>query len=479
MAVELLNPVTASLLAILCAVFLWTFKKWERKQGSSEKPVPGLKASDPIHGNKHDIDAAGSLHEFLTNLHKRYGPIASFWMGKELTISIASPELFKQHAIVFDRPPQLFIKYQHMFGPQSVQYSNKEKGRRQRQPFDDAYGHQAMAVYYPTFNDVVGELVEHWSSLSDGETIALKEEMTEMSIKAITQATFGDYFKDESEVKKLHHCYNMIMLTAEHNVDGSLPEPGTPERAEFDEADSEKDNIIRKMIHHRRATRSLADRKLFIDELLDSDVPEIQLYSDALINVVGGFHNVASMLIFALYHLGVHQDMQEKAYREICDVLGDDDVDPYAYSQLTYLRQIIDETLRRNLVVPWAARFDQDKDTTLGGYVIKEKTPVIHALGVVLMDENIWPEPERFDPDRFAPGNTRSRPLLSNVPFGFAGGRKCPGFRYTLADGVTTLAIILRKFKVTTVPNQTVKRAYGLITLPEDEIYVTVEPRAN
>jgi hypothetical protein len=55
-------------------------------------------------GNKDDIDAAGSLHEFLTNLHNAFGPVASFWMGGELTVSIASPKLFKQHEIMFDRP---------------------------------------------------------------------------------------------------------------------------------------------------------------------------------------------------------------------------------------------------------------------------------------------------------------------------------------------------------------------------------------
>ena len=83
------------------------------------------------------------------------------------------------------------------------------------------------------------------------------------------------------------------MRTAEHNVDGSLPDPGTPERAVFDEADRDLSSIIRKMITHRQSTRG-PDRKLFIDELLDSDVPEDQLHSDALINFVGGFHNIAS-----------------------------------------------------------------------------------------------------------------------------------------------------------------------------------------
>ena len=60
-------------------------------------------------GNLPDIGRAGSLHEFLMELHEEYGSIASFWMGEKLVVSIASPELFKQHLSVFDRPRMFVI----------------------------------------------------------------------------------------------------------------------------------------------------------------------------------------------------------------------------------------------------------------------------------------------------------------------------------------------------------------------------------
>jgi hypothetical protein len=55
-------------------------------------------------GNLADIALAGSLHEFLLNLHDKYGSIASFWWGNQLVISIASAELFQQQSGIFDRP---------------------------------------------------------------------------------------------------------------------------------------------------------------------------------------------------------------------------------------------------------------------------------------------------------------------------------------------------------------------------------------
>lgn len=55
-------------------------------------------------GNLADIAKAGSLHEYLLGLHQKYGDIAALQMGKEMVVSICSPELFREHSNVFDRP---------------------------------------------------------------------------------------------------------------------------------------------------------------------------------------------------------------------------------------------------------------------------------------------------------------------------------------------------------------------------------------
>lgn len=55
-------------------------------------------------GNLSDIREAGSLMEYVIDLHGKYGQIVSFWLGKQYTVSIASPELFKEHSHIFDRP---------------------------------------------------------------------------------------------------------------------------------------------------------------------------------------------------------------------------------------------------------------------------------------------------------------------------------------------------------------------------------------
>ncbi|CAF4855720.1 unnamed protein product, partial [Rotaria magnacalcarata] len=64
------------------------------------------------------------------------------------------------------------------------------------------------------------------------------------------------------------------------------------------------------------------------------------------------------------------------------------------------------------------------------GYEILAGTPIIQALGVVLQDDQIWTNPNEFNPDRFDQVNRRKLPALAFSPFGFAGKRICPGYRF-------------------------------------------------
>jgi cytochrome P450 family 20 subfamily A len=83
----------------------------------------------------------------------------------------------------------------------------------------------------------------------------------------------------------------------------------------------------------------------------------------------------------------------------------------------------------------------------------------------------------RFDPDRFSEDNVKSRPSLAFSPFGFAGKRKCPGYRFAYAESVTAIAIVLRRFKIKMVDDQVVVPVFGLVTHPAEEIWIQVEER--
>lgn len=181
-------------------------------------------------------------------------------------------------------------------------------------------------------------------------------------------------------------------------------------------------------------------------------------------------------MTWCFYFLATHPEVQDKVYKEIKKELGNNDVDFKNINDLSYTRQVLEETIRCAVVAPWAARF-QDFDSELGGHKIPKGTPVIHALGVSLQDEKYWPLPNKFDPDRFSPENVKSRPAMAFQPFGFAGKRICPGYRFAYAEATVCLVTLLRKFKVNMVEGQVVNPVHGLVTHPEDEIWITIEKR--
>ena len=71
----------------------------------------------------------------------------------------------------------------------------------------------------------------------------------------------------------------------------------------------------------------------------------------------------------------------------------------------------------------------------------------------------------------------KSLPKYAFEPFGFAGKRKCPGYRFAYVELTVILATLLRKIKFDLVEGQVVTSEYGLVTKPKEEIWVTVSPR--
>lgn len=255
-----------------------------------------------------------------------------------------------------------------------------------------------------------------------------------------------------------------------------IPEKGSPRIKAFEDAKRKLYALVDKMLSNRKQLRKDTDDALLIDVLLDSTDDKELIANDALSFVIGGFHTTGNMLTWAVYFLAEHQDVQDKVYREISQVLGNNDVEPETSKDLVYLHQVIDETLRCSVLAPWAARY-QDFDSELGGHKIPKNTPVIHALGVSLQNEKYFPQPHRFDPDRFSAENSKSRPSYAFQPFGFAGKRICPGYKFAYVEAIIGLVTILKKFKVKMVEGQTVTQTFGLVTHPTEEIWITLQER--
>lgn len=439
--------------------------------------VPGLNPSGDD-GNFSDISKAGSLHEFLTELHAKYGPIASFWWGSQYTVSISSPELFKEHHHVFDRPPLLFKMFEPFTTEHSIQYANGDDGKSRRQDFDKVFDFEKLGIYYEQLQEIANEIAGKWSRVAPEDHLALGEQMFLFAVKAALVALMGDNFKNDKEALAFKHSYDVAWADMEKRLtDPAIPDENNPRGQAFKKAMTTLREIVSRTLKERKAHGMERRDYLLIDSIIDHHHEEDKRFADCITYLVGGFHTTGNLLTWAIYFLAENQDMQDRLHKEVVSVLGKTDVLTHSnIASIPYLRWVLDEALRCGVVAPYAARV-MDEDSTLGGHIIPKGTPVIHALGVMLMDDKHWPDPDRFDPERFSPEGSRGRPTIAFSPYGFAGKRQCPGYRFAYVESSIMLAMIVQRFKVSLVPGQTVVREHGLVTHPKEEVWIRVAKR--
>lgn len=112
-----------------------------------------------------------------------------------------------------------------------------------------------------------------------------------------------------------------------------------------------------------------------------------------------------------------------------------------------------------------------------GKYRVPLGTTVVAALRYLHRDPNVFPDPEKFDPDRFLSENAAARHPFSHIPFS-AGPRNCIGQRFALQELKITLVNVLRSFQVVSLrPLSEIKVVGELILRAKNGLYVDFVPR--
>ena len=444
---------------------------------NKDKQIPGMEPSSKVMGNLEDLSQAGSLHQFLVQLHGKYGKITSFWFGPQHVVSISSPEMFKEQQSVFDRPPILFKFFEPLIGPNSLQYTNKEDGKGKRKAYDRSMSHKAITLYLGEFNAVVNEIIDKLcEDLERGVTEhALCTHMATFALKADLMTLFG-YVSDDSKITEFQNNYNIYWTAMEASLGGRCPEPGSKEEEDVQRALRGAKDFVKGVVEIREKLGIREDNERFIDILIRHSADEATLLDDAVTYVVGGFHTTANYLVWGIYFLAGNSAVQDKLHVEILEHCGKHEpISMSTISKCVYLKQVSDETLRCSVLAPFAARY-LDEDILLGGYPIPGGTPIVHALGVSLQNPEYFPEPSKFDPDRFSPENIKKRPNTAFQPFG-VGKRICPANRFANMEAAVCIAAMVRRFEIGLVEEQKIEPVHGLVTHPSTEIMITLKHR--
>ncbi|XP_018359901.1 PREDICTED: cytochrome P450 4C1-like [Trachymyrmex cornetzi] len=225
-------------------------------------------------------------------------------------------------------------------------------------------------------------------------------------------------------------------------------------------------------------------RKAFLDLLLDqNEKDETPLTDDELRAQVDTFmfegHDTTAVAItWALFLLGNNLEHQEKVHEELEEIFGDSEVPASVkeLSQLKYLERVIKEALRIFPSVPLITR-ELVEDVKIDNYTLLKGTSVVLTIILTHRNPAVWPDPLKFDPDRFLPENSKNRNPYAYIPFS-AGPRNCVGQRFALLEEKTVLTAILRKWRVKSVKTiDTIEYGGSLILRPVEEVFIHFTPK--
>ncbi|CAL1280539.1 unnamed protein product [Larinioides sclopetarius] len=188
----------------------------------------------------------------------------------------------------------------------------------------------------------------------------------------------------------------------------------------------------------------LLEKHFDTQELTEEDIKE-----EVKTFFLAGHETVATSVSWTLYLIGLYSDVQAKIHEEFDQVFGEDVKRPIKEMDLTgmpYPDCVIKESARLYPPIPLIAR-QATEDTNLCGYVAPKGATCVIFLYFLHRDENIFPEPDKFDPDRFLTENSAKIPEYGYIPFSH-GARSCIGYKFAEIEIKTIICSILRNFTI-------------------------------
>jgi cytochrome P450 len=399
---------------------------------------------------------------FLPELARNFGDLVGFRMGPFRTYFAFHPDLIHE---VLAGQAKCFRRWAwqtsvlRQWDGDGLVLSEGDFWRRQRRLVQPAFQPRRFAAYGVAMVAATRRLRDCWEQQA-GKSVEIVQTMTGLTLEIIAKVLFG--VDVSQEVRDLGQAVAILSDTAMHEMSTPvrlpdwLPLPGKRRKRW---AMRYLDETIRRIICARRVSGEdkgdlLSMLLLAADEEGDGKgMTDEQARDEAMVLFLAGHDTTAAALAWVGYLLARHPEVQQRLADEVHTVLGDRDPTADDVARLPYTVAVIKETLR--LYPPawiWFAR-EAIHAVELGGYTIPRGGIVYVTPWVTQRDPRWFPEPERFDPDRFTPGCTGQLPSCAYFPFG-AGPRICVGNAFAMTEMVLVIACLSQRFHLSLAPNQ-------------------------
>ena len=406
--------------------------------------------------------------DFLMKMAREYGDLPYFRLGPQHVYLVNHPDLVREVLVTNQAnfTKSRALQRARVLLGEGLLTSEGQFHLRQRRLVQPAFHRERLAAYASVMSEYGVRFRDSWTA---GSSLDVSHEMMRLTLAVVGKTLFSAEVEEEaSEIGEalttVLKMFRMLMMPFSEYLE-KLPLPSV---RRFDKARARLDQTIYGLIHERRRSGEdtgdlLSMLLLAHDEEADgSGMTDQQVRDEALTLFLAGHETTANALTWTWYLLSQNPECQRRLHEEIDSVLEGRAPGMSDLPQLPYTEMVFAEAMR--LYPPaWAIGRMSKGPFELGGIKIAVKSICIVSPYVMQHDPRWFPDPERFDPERWTPEARDARPKFSYFPFG-GGARVCIGERFAWMEGVLMIAAIAQKWKLRLAPDQRVE-PLPLITL--------------
>jgi cytochrome P450/NADPH-cytochrome P450 reductase len=307
------------------------------------------------------------------------------------------------------------------------------------------FSYAGLRNYHDAMLDINNQLVERWDAAVSRAPVNVSDDLQKLAMDTVALAGFGARFEsfDHDGLAPIPACFTAAIVESITNGETTaLAADRATLHHYFDEliaghrAAGSGDDLLYVMLGHDGSGEPLLETSNIRNQIMTF--------------LIAGQLTTSELMPNTVYSLVHHPAVLRRVQSEVDAVFGPDDDYVPTYDdigKLSYLRQVISETLR---LTPPVLNFDRMAlaDTVIGGkYPIKAGEAVTILTGALHRQPQWGDNVELFDPDRFAPDVAAERPTALFKPFG-TGERSCIGRQFALHEAAMLIARLVHRYRL-------------------------------
>jgi cytochrome P450 len=418
---------------------------------------------------------------FTLGIAREFGDIVHYKLASLHVYYVNHPELARE---ILVEQPEKFYKARLVklafrpFAGDGLVTSDGALWKRQRKLMQPAFQHHRLTSY----GDIMVAHTERlMDSFADGEVRNIGAEMTKLTLGIVVRSLFGEELPREAG--DLSRSLMAVLDAANQRLSYVLQIPQwvpTPRNLREKRAVAELDGILRFLIRTRRDSGESRDDLLSallsaVDEANGTGMSDQQLRDEMMTLFFAGHDTTANALTWTWYLLARHQEVAAKLAEELQQVLAGRAPSVNDLPKLPYTEMVIREVIRLYPPAAGVAR-EPIEDMKIAGYDLPKGSLIVVSTYAMHRDERFFPDPERYDPERFAPGWEERIPRYAYLPFG-SGPRVCIGSGFALMEARLILATLARRFKLSLETDEEVRPVQLVTVKPSAPVRMRVERR--